>query len=371
MCSPARTWRPASAGRPVPAHQASTRRAFVGAQVQAELAAPPQHVVGAARPFLVAAGSASSASCRPGATSAPRSLAARASPSNWRRGCRRRAPAAAPAAPAARDGAAPGRRTKRSKSVSGRCAGPIQAAQVAAGQERAVGPRRAGVRRAAAPTRSAASSASLRKVVILPPQTASSGAAAASSLEQVVARDRRRVARGVVEQRAHAGVAPDHVGRRHRRARSSGWPARTGSRSRCGVDARRGRVALDLDVGGADQREVALVGDGEDDALVGVLEDVGVVVRRSSCGTTMWLPLTRRRLRGPGPRRLPARDAAQELRSAQGPAALTRARALQRARCRRRPGAASPVQRRRLRAARRRSGCASARWRRARARRSR
>ena len=33
-----------------------------------------------------------------------------------------------------------------------------------------------------------------------------------------------------------------------------------------------------LDVGGADQREVVLVGDREDDPLVGVLEDVGVVV---------------------------------------------------------------------------------------------
>ena len=38
------------------------------------------------------------------------------------------------------------------------------------------------------------------------------------------------------------------------------------------------RVALQLDVGGADQREALFVGDGEDDALVGVLEDVGVVV---------------------------------------------------------------------------------------------
>jgi hypothetical protein len=52
--------------------------------------------------------------------------------------------------------------------------------EVAAGQERAFGPRPPAFAEQC-PTRSAASSASLRKVVILPPQTLSSGAAAVSA----------------------------------------------------------------------------------------------------------------------------------------------------------------------------------------------
>ena len=39
------------------------------------------------------------------------------------------------------------------------------------------------------------------------------------------------------------------------------------------------RVVVDGDVGGADQRIPVLVGNDEDDALVGVLQDVGVVFR--------------------------------------------------------------------------------------------
>ena len=40
-----------------------------------------------------------------------------------------------------------------------------------------------------------------------------------------------------------------------------------------------GRVTLEVEIGGADEGEVAFVGDDEDDPAVGVLEDVAVVVR--------------------------------------------------------------------------------------------
>ena len=38
--------------------------------------------------------------------------------------------------------------------------------------------------------------------------------------------------RRVLDQRAHAGIAPDHIGRRDRAPRNSGWPARRDSRPR-------------------------------------------------------------------------------------------------------------------------------------------
>ena len=125
-------------------------------------------------PIRVAAGSRSSASCRPG-----RDLGAHA---GRRRGeqlidaaCRRRAPAAAASRSASHGWRCASACTKRSKSVSGRRAGPIQARSPPGSTARAVhAPRRR--RRACAPSWSAASSASLRKVVILPPKTESSGA---------------------------------------------------------------------------------------------------------------------------------------------------------------------------------------------------
>ena len=46
-------------------------------------------------------------------------------------------------------------------------------------------------------------------------------------------------------------------------------------------------------VGRADQREVALVGDREDDAFVGILQDIGLVAL-VELRVTMWLPLMRR-----------------------------------------------------------------------------
>ena len=83
-----------------------------------------------------------------------------------------------------------------------------------------------------AASRSAASSASLRKVVILPPHTDSSRRLLGIELERIVARHRRRIARLVVEQRAHAGVGSRPRRPARRGARSSGSPARTGRRSR-------------------------------------------------------------------------------------------------------------------------------------------
>ena len=50
------------------------------------------------------------------------------------------------------------------------------------------------------------------------------------------------------------------------------------------------RIAVVFDVGRADQREVALVRDREDDALVGVLEDVGVIVRRRGAARRCGCP---------------------------------------------------------------------------------
>ena len=187
-------------------------------------------------------------------------------------------------------------------------------------------PRGPGARRATpsgAASGSAASSASLRKVVILPPQTDSSGARRGGvEVEQVVARHRRRVARLVVEQRPHAGVGPDHVAPASPAARSSGSPARTGRRSRRRRCAPAPIGAVVLDVGGADQREVALVGDGEDDALVGVLEDVGVVVLEQPRHDDVAALDQAQRLAARGCVRCSPRNCA-----AHGPAALTSARA--------------------------------------------
>ena len=107
-----------------------------------------------------------------------------------------------------RDGAARAPATKRVEVGVGplRRADPGRSGRRRAGGAPSVQAPR-GARRAARASRSAASSASLRKVVILPPHTDSSGACVGVELEQVVARHGRRVARLVVEQRAHAGVA--------------------------------------------------------------------------------------------------------------------------------------------------------------------
>ena len=96
-------------------------------------------------------------------------------------------------------------------------------------------------------------------------------------LQRVVARDGRRVARLVVEQRPHAGIRPHDILRRDRAREVAARLLAQVVRLRC-VDLRATDRTVVLDVGGADQREVVLVRDREDDALVGVLEDVGMVV---------------------------------------------------------------------------------------------
>ena len=96
-------------------------------------------------------------------------------------------------------------------------------------------------------------------------------------VQQVVARHGRGVAGFVVQQRPHAAVGPHHVGRRHRLGEVAAGLFAQVIDLRL-VDARRADGAVVLDVGGADQREVVFVGDRKDDALVGVLEDVGMVV---------------------------------------------------------------------------------------------
>ena len=96
-------------------------------------------------------------------------------------------------------------------------------------------------------------------------------------LQQVVARDGRGRAFGIVEQRAHAGVRPHHVGGHDGAAQvAAEFAAQVGGF--VGVDGDVRRVVLELDIGGADQGEVALVGDRENDAAVSALEDVGMVV---------------------------------------------------------------------------------------------
>ncbi len=98
--------------------------------------------------------------------------------------------------------------------------------------------------------------------------------AAGVEFEPVVAGDRGRIG-AVVEQRPHAAVGPHHVGRRD-------LPAEVAVDHRAQVvdlgrvGARLAGIAADLDIGGADQRELALERDREHDPLVGILEDVRV-----------------------------------------------------------------------------------------------
>jgi hypothetical protein len=96
-------------------------------------------------------------------------------------------------------------------------------------------------------------------------------------VEHVVAGHRRRVAPRVVVERPHARVRPDHVPGRGRPPEVAVHDAAE-VLGLLGRDAHlRGR-ALMGHVGGADQGEPAEVGDREHDPLVDVLEDVGPVV---------------------------------------------------------------------------------------------
>ena len=155
------------------AHQSATARALRRGQVQAELAAPPQHVVGAARPLvvvqvaqlgLVQPGRDLGAERRRRASSMLDARAVGARQALQQR--RRQLGMAHARAPA--------------RSARSRCRAAAACRSRRSGRRRAAGAPRvqAAPRRSpsGAASRSAASSASLRKVVILPPQTVSSGA---------------------------------------------------------------------------------------------------------------------------------------------------------------------------------------------------
>src|SRR5581483_7869513 len=88
--------------------------------------------------------------------------------------------------------------------------------------------------------------------------------------EDVVAGGGLGLAGAVVVERAHAGVGPHHVvGTHGPREAGAGGGAQVVDLLAGGV-GRRG-VAVIVAVGGADEGEVALVGNGEDDAAVRML----------------------------------------------------------------------------------------------------
>ena len=80
----------------------------------------------------------------------------------------------------------------------------------------------------------------------------------------------------VVVQRPDAGIGPHHV-RRLTPLRKYWLAARRDRRSRRG-GARLGGIAMIILIGRADQGEILLVGDGEEDAAVGVLEEIAALV---------------------------------------------------------------------------------------------
>ena len=97
-------------------------------------------------------------------------------------------------------------------------------------------------------------------------------------VEDIVAGDGRGVAAGIVVERAHAGIGPDHVGRGDLALEVAvDHPAQIVGL--VGRDRGRGRIALVGHVGGADQAELALERDHEHDPLVVVLQDVGMLAR--------------------------------------------------------------------------------------------
>ena len=99
--------------------------------------------------------------------------------------------------------------------------------------------------------------------------------------QRVVAGDAAGVGRIVVQQRAHAGVGGHHVGRADLlREVAVAHLAQVGHF--VAIDGYLRGVAVVFHVGGANQREVLLVGDGKNDALVRVLENVGVGVREQA-----------------------------------------------------------------------------------------
>src|SRR5690606_36373605 len=99
-------------------------------------------------------------------------------------------------------------------------------------------------------------------------------AVAALYLQHVVARRFLRLARTVVEERANAGIGPDDI------VAPDGLGEIFAGRSAKIVDfriadANTPRIALIVAVGRTDQRELFLIGNGEHDTPVRVLEEVG------------------------------------------------------------------------------------------------
>ncbi|OIQ67565.1 hypothetical protein GALL_508540 [mine drainage metagenome] len=80
----------------------------------------------------------------------------------------------------------------------------------------------------------------------------------------------------VVEQRPHARIRPDDHVRRHRLAQiGAGGAAQIFDFRRAGVDV--GRVAGEVQIGGADQGKVVFIGNQEEDAVVCVLENIAEI----------------------------------------------------------------------------------------------
>ena len=93
-------------------------------------------------------------------------------------------------------------------------------------------------------------------------------------LQHVIARGFLRLRGAIVEQRPNGGIGPDDILARDRFGEIL-------ARSRAEIvalllaDRDVLRIALVVTVGRADQRELSLIGNGEDDALVRVLEEIG------------------------------------------------------------------------------------------------
>src|SRR6476661_8018712 len=103
-------------------------------------------------------------------------------------------------------------------------------------------------------------------------------AAGGIELENIVTGRGLGFAGAVVIERANAGIGPDHVlgPDRFRQIFADGI-AKVFYLFGRGFNLRR--IAVVIAIGGADQREIVLVGNDEDDATVAVLEHVGAVVR--------------------------------------------------------------------------------------------
>ncbi len=97
------------------------------------------------------------------------------------------------------------------------------------------------------------------------------------NLQHIIARRLLRFRCTVIKKRANAGIGPDDIFRPDRFAEIvAGRVAEIGNLLL--GDANPGRIALVIAVRGSDQREIALIGNGEDDAVIRVLEEIGARV---------------------------------------------------------------------------------------------